>query len=79
MMKWAFMASSGTGLLVFSDNVTEDRSSRINSEVYRTYSLSSSSQMQQSWLDPANQKLQVEITSGNYWGSCGLVDRALDL
>ncbi len=29
------MASSGTGLLVFSDDETEDRSSRINSEVYR--------------------------------------------
>ncbi len=29
------MASSGTGLLVFSDDVTEDRSSRMNSEVYR--------------------------------------------
>ncbi len=29
------MASSGTGLLVFSDdNMTLDRSSRINSEVY---------------------------------------------
>ncbi len=29
------MASSGTGLLVFSDDVTEDSSSRMNSEVYR--------------------------------------------
>ncbi len=29
------MASSGTGLLVFSDDVTEDRNSRMNSEVYR--------------------------------------------
>ncbi len=29
------MASSGTGLLVFIDDVTEDRSSRMNSEVYR--------------------------------------------
>ncbi len=29
------MASSGTGLLVFSDDVTEDRSSRMNPEVYR--------------------------------------------
>ncbi len=28
------MASSGTGLLVFRDDVTEDRSSRMNSEVY---------------------------------------------
>ncbi len=29
------MASSGTGLLVFPENVTEDRSSRMNSEVYK--------------------------------------------
>ncbi len=29
------MASSDTGLLVFSGDVTEDRSSRMNSEVYR--------------------------------------------
>ncbi len=29
------MASSGTGLLVFSDDVTEDRRSQMNSEVYR--------------------------------------------
>ncbi len=29
------MASSGTGLLVFIDDVTEERSSRKNSEVYR--------------------------------------------
>ncbi len=29
------MASSGTGLLLFSDDETEDRSGRINSEVYR--------------------------------------------
>ncbi len=34
-MAWAWMASSGTGLLVFSDDVTEDRSSRMNSEVYK--------------------------------------------
>ncbi len=33
--KWACIASSGTGLLVFSDDVTEDRSSRMNSEVCR--------------------------------------------
>ncbi len=29
------MHGSGTGLLVFSDDVTEDRSSRVNFEVYR--------------------------------------------
>ncbi len=39
MVEWSdgmsCMASSGTGLLVFFDDVTEDRSSRKNSEVYR--------------------------------------------
>ncbi len=35
VMAWACMASSGTGLLVFIDDVTEDRSSQKNSEVYR--------------------------------------------
>ncbi len=35
LMAWACMASGGTGLLVFSDDMTEDRSSRMNSEVYR--------------------------------------------
>ncbi len=34
-MAWACMAPSGTGLLVFSDDVTEDRSSRKYSEVHR--------------------------------------------
>ncbi len=29
------MASSGTGLVVFNDDATEDRSSQMNSEVYR--------------------------------------------
>ncbi len=35
VMAWACIASSGTGLLVFSDDVTKDRSSRKNYEVYR--------------------------------------------
>ncbi len=34
VMAWACMASSGSGLLVFIDDVTEDRSSRKNSEVH---------------------------------------------
>lgn len=34
-MAWPCMAASGTGSLVFTDDVTTDRSSRINSEVYR--------------------------------------------
>ncbi len=40
--------SSGTGLLMFIDDVTEDRSSQKNSEVYKMYSLPRFSQMQQS-------------------------------
>ena len=34
-MAWACMASSGTGSLVFIDDVTEDRSSQMNSAVFR--------------------------------------------
>ncbi len=32
---WACMAASGTGSLVFIDDVTADKSSRMNSEVFR--------------------------------------------
>ena len=34
-MAWACMASKGTGSLVFIDDITTDKSSRMNSEVYR--------------------------------------------
>lgn len=34
VMAWACMASNGTGSLVFIDDVTEDKSSQMNSEVY---------------------------------------------
>ncbi len=50
--------SSGTGLLMFIDDVTEDRSSQKNSEVYKMYSLPRFSQMQQSWLDGASYTLE---------------------
>ena len=33
-MAWARMAASGTGSLVFIDDVTADKSSRMNSEVF---------------------------------------------
>lgn len=36
-MAWACMATSGTGSLVFIDDVTHDGSSRINSEVYKAF------------------------------------------
>ncbi len=52
VMGWAPMASSGTGLLVFSDDVTEDRNSQENSEVM--YSLSRFRQIEQSWLGSAS-------------------------
>ncbi len=48
-MAWEYMVSSGTGLLMFSDDVTEDRSSRINSKVYMD-TLTRFSQMEQSLL-----------------------------
>ena len=35
-MAWACMAASGTGSLVFIDDVTHDGSSRMNSDVYKT-------------------------------------------
>ena len=34
-MAWACMAANGTGSLVFIDDVTADKSSRIHSEVFR--------------------------------------------
>ena len=34
-MAWACMAANGTGSLVFIDDVTADKSSRMNSEVFR--------------------------------------------
>ena len=38
VMAWACMAANGTGTLVFIDDVTADKSSRINSEVFRAIS-----------------------------------------
>ena len=35
VMVWACMAASGTGSLIFIDDVTADKSSRMNSEVFR--------------------------------------------
>ncbi|KAG2458785.1 TCB1 transposase, partial [Polypterus senegalus] len=35
VMDWVCMAASGTGTLVFIDDVTQDRSSQMNSEVFR--------------------------------------------
>ena len=35
VMAWACMAASGTGSFIFIDDVTDDGSSRMNSEVYR--------------------------------------------
>ena len=35
VIAWAYMAASGTGSLVFIDDVTADKSSRMNSGVYK--------------------------------------------
>lgn len=35
VMVWACMATSGTGSLIFIDDVTDDGNSRMNSKVYR--------------------------------------------
>ena len=35
VMTWACMAANGTGSSVFIDDVTADKSSRMNSEVFR--------------------------------------------
>lgn len=35
VLPWALMAAYGTGSLVFIDDLTADRSSRMKSEVYR--------------------------------------------
>ncbi len=34
-MTWACMAANGTGSLLFIDDVTADRSSKMNSEVFK--------------------------------------------
>ena len=39
VMAWACMAANGTGSLVFIDDVTADKSSRMNSEVFREVKL----------------------------------------
>ncbi len=51
VMVWACMAASGTGSLVFIDDVTADKSSRMNSEVFGQYYLLIFSQMLQNSLD----------------------------
>lgn len=41
-MAWACMAGNGIRLVVFGDDVTVDRSSRVNSKVYQTNRICSS-------------------------------------
>ncbi len=55
------MASSGTGLLLFIDDVTEDRSSRMNSEVYRD-KLSAQIQSNSAKLIQLSFIVQMDIT-----------------
>lgn len=43
VMAWACMAPSGTGSLIFIDDISQDSSSRMNFEVYRRNLLSANS------------------------------------
>ena len=54
VMAWACMTANETGFLVFIDDVTADKSSRMNSEVFRQYYLLIFSQMLQNSLDGAS-------------------------
>ena len=55
VMAWACMTANGTGSLVFIDDVTADKSSRMNSEVFRAIYLLIFRQMLQNSLDCASQ------------------------
>ncbi len=63
-MTWACMASSGTGLLVFIDDVTEDRTSWMNSEVYRDI-LSAQIQSNGPWVPDLRQSLPAKDSQQN--------------
>ncbi len=52
-MAWVCMASSGTGLLVFFDDIVKDRRSRMNSEEYRDI-LSAQIQLNADWSSNAD-------------------------
>ncbi len=55
VMAWAFIASSGTGSLIFINDVTHDGSSKMNSEVYRNILSDIYRKMQPNWLgDPSS-------------------------
>ncbi len=59
VIAWACMAFSGTGLLVFSDDVTEDRSSQKNSELYR---------------DTLSAQIQLNAANAVYWTALQMDD-----
>ena len=55
VMAWACMAASGTGSLVFIDDITADKSNRMNSEVFRAILSAHIGQMLQNSSDGASQ------------------------
>ncbi len=55
VMAWAFIASSGTGSLIFINDVTHDGSSKMNSESTEIFCLTIYRKMQPNWLgDPSS-------------------------
>ncbi len=66
VMAWACMAASGTGSLVFIDDVTADKSSRMNSEVFRAI-LSAHIQPNASELIGRRFTVQMDNDPKSFW------------
>ena len=58
VMAWACMAANGTGSLVFIDDVTADKSSRMNSEVFRAIL---SAHIQPNASEPIGRRFTVQM------------------
>ncbi len=81
VVAWACMAASGTGSLVFIDDVTTDKSSRMNSECFRAIlsahiqpnlqnSLDGASQCRWTMTQSILQKQPKSFLKGKKWTVC---------